>query len=144
MFSKRCEYGIKAILQIAYASRNDQRATIKQIAKSINSPLAFTAKVLQDLANAGIVNSSKGPTGGYFMTSDMEKNTRLYDVVKAIDGEGLIQGCGLGLKQCNAKKPCPLHFRFIEIRNELKSMLKSTTVEELADDVNAGVAFLKR
>ena len=49
MFSKACEYAIRATLYIAGATANDQRVTVKDIASEVNAPEAFTAKILQKL-----------------------------------------------------------------------------------------------
>ena len=60
---------------------------------------------------------------------DKEALDKIYlsDIVSAIDGENIYNGCGLGLKQCNEKMPCPIHYQFKEIRDELKKMLETTT-----------------
>ena len=65
MFSKACEYGIKATIYIAMQSMQNSRVSLKDIAKEIDSPVAFTAKILQQLARNKIVESVKGPTGGF-------------------------------------------------------------------------------
>ena len=59
MFSKACEYGIKAAVFIAVRSQKDERVSLNEIAKEINSPVAFTAKVLQQLTRNQIVDSLK-------------------------------------------------------------------------------------
>ena len=60
MFSKACEYGIKASIFIALCSYKGVRVSLKSIAKEINSPEAFTAKILQDLVRHDVINSVKG------------------------------------------------------------------------------------
>ena len=50
MFSKTCEYGIKATLFIAQMSQKGERVSLKDIASAIDSPSAFTAKILQTLS----------------------------------------------------------------------------------------------
>lgn len=72
------------------------------------------------------------------------RRTRLSQIVSAIDGDDVYRGCGLGLKTCNANKPCPAHDRFIVIREELKEMLESTSVEDLTYGLKDGQTFLKR
>ena len=59
MFSKACEYGIKAAIFIAINSYEGRRVSPKEIAEEINSPQAFTAKILQDLVRNNIVFSIK-------------------------------------------------------------------------------------
>ena len=65
MFSKACEYGIKATIFIASNSYEKQRVSLKEIAKEIDSPEAFTAKILQNLVRHKIINSVKGAYGGF-------------------------------------------------------------------------------
>ena len=69
---------------------------------------------------------------------------KLSTIVSAIDGDDIYKGCGLGLKQCNEHKPCPVHYRFKVVRDELKKMLETTTVDSLAIDYEKGLTFLKR
>lgn len=144
MFSKSCEYGVRAIIHISHQSKQGKRVRLKEVAKAINSPVAFTAKILQSLANNQIVVSVKGATGGYEIPEKEQAKITLYHIVKAIDGDKIYNGCGLGLKQCNAQKPCPIHFKFITIRQDLKTMLQTTTIDELANGLFEGMAFLKR
>ena len=54
---------------------------------------------------------------------DESLNYSIADVVTAIDGDKLFNGCGLGLKECSASKPCPIHYEFKEIRDNIKNML---------------------
>ncbi len=68
MFSKTCEYALRALIYIAQQSKNDGRVGIKDIAKSINSPEHFIAKILQDLSRKGFVQSVKGPTEDFIWT----------------------------------------------------------------------------
>jgi Rrf2 family protein len=144
MFSKACEYGLKATLFIARESQMDKRVSLKDISKAIDSPEAFTAKVLQKLARTGIIDSVRGPMGGFEMEADRIAQIKLSHIVAAIDSDHIYKGCGLGLTQCNADKPCPVHDKFIAIRNELKSMLENTSILELTEGLEGGLTFLKR
>lgn len=143
MFSKACEYGIRAMLHIARRSKEGARVGIREIAKAIDSPEPFMAKILQDLSRKGLVLSIKGPNGGFYMHINHMKTT-LADIVSAIDGDQLFTGCGLGLKVCNERKPCPIHYQFKTIRENLKDMLQSTALEEFTESLEKGVFYLKR
>ena len=144
MFSKACEYGIKSAIYIALQSNRGQRTSLKDIAKEINSPEAFTAKILQQMAKSKIVDSSKGPTGGFWIDPQNIDKIKLSQIVYALDGDNIYNGCGLGLKECNADQPCPLHDKFSSIRDELKAMLQNTTLFELATGLEVGLTCLKR
>lgn len=144
MFSKACEYGIRATLLIATHSLTGVRVNVKDIAQETGSPVAFTAKILQQLVRGGIVRSVQGATGGFEIGREQMEHIRLDQIVSAIDGDQIFTGCGLGLKICNALKPCPVHERFAAVRDELKTMLEETSVLELALGLKDGLTFLKR
>ncbi len=144
MFSKSCEYGIKATAFIALQTTLSKRVSLKTIAKGIDSPEAFTAKILQQLARSGIINSVQGVMGGFEVDQSRMNKITLSRIVSAIDGENIYKGCGLGLKACNASKPCPVHDKFVIIREELKDMLEGTTVSDLVLGLRDGHTYLKR
>lgn len=144
MFSKACEYAIRATIYIAVQSSQDKRVSLKDIAKEIGSPEAFTAKILQQLSRNKIVDSVKGPSGGFTIDKQSMSKIRLSQIVTAIDGDSIYKGCGLGLKECSEKQPCPVHDKFKLIRDELKRMLHNTSVYELSVGLEKGLTFLKR
>lgn len=143
MFSKACEYGIKAAVFIAQKSLINERTSLGEISDEINSPRAFTAKVLQILARENIIKSMRGAHGGFYVEDNAIQNVKLYNIVYAIDGDQIYNGCALGFKKCDENKPCPMHFQFKSIRDDLKSVLHQTSLHDLATDVESGVSFLK-
>ncbi len=144
MFSKACEYGIRASIYIAEQSQLDRKVSLKEVADAIESPAAYTSKILQLLSRNKIIKSDKGPTGGFSIDKNDLDKVKLSIIVQAIDGNSIYTGCALGLKQCNEKKPCSVHNQFKSIRDDLKIMLENTNLKLLADDFNKGLTFLKR
>jgi len=143
MFSKACEYGIKASVFIALQSMLGRRVSLKEIATEVNSPVAFTAKILHQLAKIDMLKSIKGPSGGFEIPKEKIDTIMLSDIVFAIDGNSIYEGCALGFEQCNASTPCPMHNKFMSIRSELKEMLNKTSLFELATQLEMGLTFLK-
>lgn len=144
MFSKACEYGIRATIFIAEQSGLGRKVSLKEVARAIESPEAYTSKILQQLTRNHIINSDKGPAGGFSMDQNELDKVKLSTIVSAIDGDNIYKGCGLGLKRCNEKMPCPVHTQFKQIRDELKKMLETTTVKSLALDLEKGLTYLRR
>ena len=143
MVSKTCEYAIRAMLYIAQKSKSGNKVGVKEIGKAIDSPEPFIAKILQDLGRNGLVLSSKGPNGGFYLDdAGLKKN--LADIVNAIDGNKLFAGCGLGLKSCSEKKPCPIHDEFVPVRKKIKTMLQSATLGDFNTSLALGKRYLKR
>jgi Rrf2 family iron-sulfur cluster assembly transcriptional regulator len=143
MFSKTCEYGIRATIFIASESCQNKRVGLKDIAKKIDSPEAFTAKILQILSKDNIINSIKGVGGGFEIPREQMKEIKLAQIVNSLEGDRVFTGCGLGLTHCSEDHPCPMHEKFKSIRNELAFMLENTNLEELALGIKSGDTFLR-
>ncbi|NME66908.1 RrF2 family transcriptional regulator [Flammeovirga aprica] len=141
MFSKACTYGIRALILITQRSNEGKKIGVKEIAEVTSTPEPFTAKILQQLSRQGVIQSIKGPKGGFFLDEE-QQNTSIYDVVEAIDGDQLMTGCGLGFLECSDEKPCPMHAKFKSIRASINKMLETTTLKDLSDDVEGGLSFL--
>lgn len=143
MFSKACEYGIRALIYITSKSIDDQRVNINDISEEIDSPPAFTAKVLQKLVKGNIIESIKGPNGGFYISEKNGVQVKLAEIVLLIDGDTVYNGCGLGLKECSSVNPCPIHEKFNAVRGDLKKMLQETSLKELSKQLEDGITTLK-
>src|SRR5690606_32693370 len=111
IFSKTCEYAMRAMFYIAQRSQEGHRYGIKEIAEHIDSPEHFHAKILQKLSKEGLVQSIKGPNEGFYL--DAKSLTRpLADIVTPFEGEQIFTGCGMGLSYCSEEDPCALHNDF--------------------------------
>ncbi|MDQ2658140.1 MAG: Rrf2 family transcriptional regulator [Bacteroidota bacterium] len=144
MFSKACEYGIKAIIYIATRSGEDARIKIGDISENVGSPEAFTAKILGALVKQKIVRSQTGPSGGFYMEKPKMKQIKVSQIVAAIDGDSIYNGCALGLSECSNTQPCPMHDKFVKVRTQLKEMLETTTIHDLATGLKSGKTILIR
>jgi Rrf2 family protein len=142
MFSKTCEYAIRASIFIATQSFHDKRVTVKDISVKIDSPQSFTAKILQILAKNNLVHSAQGIGGGFEIPKEIMNQINLSQIVKAIDGDSLFTCCGLGLGKCSEIHHCSVHEKFKEIRSEIVDMLNNTNLEELALGIKSGNSFL--
>ena len=144
MLSKACESGIRAAVCIAGCGQQGLHLSLKAIAERTDSPEAFTAKVLQILVHAGLVWSVKGPGGGFSIPGSEARRIRLSQIVACIDGDAIYRGCALGLAQCNAREPGPLHESFLQVREDQRHMLETTTLHDLVSGLREGRTVLKR
>jgi Rrf2 family transcriptional regulator, iron-sulfur cluster assembly transcription factor len=142
MFSKACEYAIRASLYISIKSIDGSKLGISEIAKEIDSPAHFTAKILQTLTREGIISSIKGPNGGFFL-DPKAKPIPLNAIVKAIDGDNILHSCSLGLKECSDQFPCPIHNDIKLYKARLRKVMKERTLQQLGKDLAKGKTFLK-
>ena len=131
MFSKSCKYGIRAVLYLAVNSSEDKKLGVKEISENLEVPKHFLAKILQQLSRHGLISSTKGPSGGFFMNDkDLKKPLRL--VVESIDGPDVFHSCILGLPVCSSDNPCPLHDTAADYRTGLLELLEEQNVREVA------------
>jgi Rrf2 family protein len=130
------------MIYISQKSRDGQRVGVKQVAESIDAPEHFIAKILQELSRKKLVQSMKGPNGGFYL-EDIDFKTSLADIVMAIDGNNIYNECVLGLKACSQKNPCPVHNEYKEIKKNLIAMLEKNTIENFKDKLDSGNYFLK-
>lgn len=134
MFSKSCEYAIRAVIIISKNSKSNLKTNVKEISISAGVPEQYIAKVLQILSKQNLIQSAKGPHGGFYIDEKRQK-IKLIEIVTAIDGDSIFTSCGLGLHECSEKNPCPLHNSFKGIRNDIKKMLQKTSLNELSENL---------
>lgn len=141
MFSKTCEYALRAILYVALNSTEQNKIGIKEIAKALNLPVHFLGKILQNLVKYNVLQSTKGPKGGFYLDNKARK-TPLIEVITIIDGADPFKKCGLGLKECSDKHPCPIHHEFKPYRDNLRKLLAKKTIKDITTVIEAGNAFV--
>jgi Rrf2 family protein len=134
MFSKSCEYAIRAILYIMVHANVDKKVSIDAVSRSIGTPRHFTAKLLQRLSKQNILSSTKGPHGGFYIDPNVPQ-IPLIRVVEAIDGNAIFGGCVLGLQECSEEHPCPLHHHYKGIRADLKNLFEQQTIQQVGTEI---------
>jgi Rrf2 family protein len=80
----KVEYAYKAVLELALRYNGDRPVQINTICESQGVPKKFLIQLLLRLKNANIVNSSRGASGGYYLTRPPSRIS-LADVFRAID-----------------------------------------------------------
>ncbi|TAJ92977.1 Rrf2 family transcriptional regulator, partial [bacterium] len=133
LYSRPCEYAIRTMAYLARVSP-DKRVQVQEIAASEGIPAPFLAKVLQQLARSNLVNSFKGPGGGFSLNRPPSA-INLYEIFRVVDGVEDLDRCAVGLAECNDFAPCPLHDTWKSVRVHLLQYLKKTTLKEMASAV---------
>lgn len=141
MLSNSAKYALKAVLYLAVHSSEDHKIMAKDIAKPINVPQAYIAKLLQELSKQQIISSTRGINGGFYITESNLKQP-IIQIIYAIDGGYKMNSCLLSLENCNEQVPCPLHHIVDPMRSQLIQSLKTKTIEELAEEIKSGITFL--
>lgn len=141
MLSLTCKTAIKAVIYLSSKSREGQKTSIKEISGPIAASEHTVGKILQLLARRKIINSLKGPNGGFYMDEEQQQLPIIH-IVKAIEGDAIFQECGLGLSKCSASHPCPIHTEYKVARDRMKKIFKENKVADLCESVAGGLAYL--
>jgi Rrf2 family protein len=143
MLSKSTEYAIRCLVFVQLRNWEQERPGVSEIAKEIEAPEAYTAKILQILTRNKLFDSMKGRGGGFFF-DDNQSNLTLYDVIHIVEGDDCFHKCGFGLKQCNKDNPCPLHEKYKVVRDGFFEIVKMETIKSLSEKILHGDAVLTR
>lgn len=141
MLSLTCKAAVKAVIFLATLQPEGSRYSIKEIAENINANEHTVGKILQMLVHARIINSIKGPNGGFFI-DDSQMNMTLMNVVEAIDGKTIFEKCGIGLSKCSNARPCPVHEEYKIVRDGFALLCRNNKIKDVCRKVNEGDAFL--
>jgi Rrf2 family protein len=107
----------------------------KEICATLGFSQAHFPKVMQTLTRAGLVVSTRGPTGGTRLARTPDQIT-LLQVYEAVDGSAQTDRCLLAPEICPAAC-CKLGKTFARYNDELRHLLASETLADLARDFKA-------
>ena len=134
MLSNSCKYGIRAVVYLA-SRHTRNNIGIREISEDLGLPAPFLAQILQQLAKHKILNSVKGPNGGFSLKKKPESVTML-DIVKIIDGDNLFKNCLIHEGACSevrkSRKACPVHDDYSVIRSKIDGLFRNRTIADLA------------
>jgi Rrf2 family protein len=128
--TRQADYAVRAVLHVARLPEGE-RAPTSEIANEQGVPLPFLAKIISQLAVAGIVDAMRGASGGVRLARSPEEITML-DVIQVIDGPVALNQCVNGGNVCPWEAICPTREVWCEAQTELVKRLGSATFSRLA------------
>ncbi len=136
--SKRGEYGLRAMIDLATWEAQNGVVQIKEIAEREQIPAKFLEQILLTLKNAGLLQSKMGTGGGYHLAKPAEQIT-LGQIVRVLDGplaplrcvsQMAYEPCG-----CPDEQTCGLRMVMGDVRNAIAGVLDRTTLADVAKRV---------
>jgi len=118
---------------VVLAKSDDRRLTNQQIAETLQASSHHLAKVMQRLAKVPLVDSIRGPQGGFRLAFPAEEIT-LLEIYETIEGPLDEGGCLLENPICSGA-PCILGAAVVKLHRQFKDYLENTTLAELAGTV---------
>lgn len=126
IYSKTCEYAIRALLFLASQKRGEYIPTSK-VSRETGVPAPYLAKIFQELSRCKIIDSRRGVAGGAMLAKSPEQIS-LYTVMETIDDPEHLKQCVMGLDQCSRVNACPLHEVWSASKQKILSEMEKTNL----------------
>ncbi len=102
-----------------------------EVSRHRNIPLALSAKLLSQMASAGLTVGITGPGGGYRLAKTPDQIS-LSEVVYLFERGMEEFPCPFGKGTCGLGEPCPLHNDFVKLEENSRRFLEKTTLAVFA------------
>lgn len=133
--SKRGEYGLRALQELARHYGEGPIPT-RELAAQNNIPLRFLEQILLELKHGRIVQSQKGPEGGYYLARPPHLIT-LAEVIRLLDGPLAPIPCASETAyrpcSCPDEAKCGLRRVMRRVRDVVAEMMEHTTLADLVE-----------
>lgn len=129
MLSNSADYALRAVLVLS-RSFGDRAIHAEEIADETGTPRNYMSKILNALAKAGVVTSSRGPTGGFTLAS-APSAISIAQVIDVFDEPKNHTRCLLGNGPCRPEKPCGAHRAWSGVLQQRREPLLATTLNDL-------------
>jgi Rrf2 family protein len=127
--SAKADYALRALAELAAASDGPVKG--ERIASAQGISLRFLENILVELKHARLVQSQRGPEGGYSLARPADRIT-LADIIRAVDGP-LAGVRGEPPEDVDYAGPAAgLREVWVAVRASLRSVLEAVTLADLA------------
>ena len=128
--TRKGEYAIRGIIYLARQPFGNI-ALLSEIAEATDVPRMFLAKIFQNFAKLGLINSYRGTGGGFTLARPASAIT-LREVVEAVDGPITPNRCVTTEGECERSSTCGVHTVWCRVQEQVVGILDGVTIEELA------------
>jgi len=136
IFSRSTQYAIQAMVVLA-GQPMGTFIQCRTLAARLQLPVAYLSKLMVRFAQAGLLDSSRGRTGGYRLKVSPE-SINLKQVADVVSAGRISQDCLLGLKTCSDEDACAMHCQWQPVKQRLFAMLEEQNLGRLARGVAQG------
>ncbi|HSJ15822.1 MAG TPA: Rrf2 family transcriptional regulator [Longimicrobiales bacterium] len=126
ILSHSADYALRAVLYLA-ARDHEGLVPANEIAEELKVPQRYLGKVLNTLAHAGTLQSTRGPRGGFRLTRPADELT-LAEVIAPFDAIGQPLQCLLHHRTCSEPEPCAAHYEWQNVGAGMREFFNRMTV----------------
>lgn len=127
VISDTAEYALRAAVWLAQEPARGQAT--QEIARGTQTPPDYLAKVLKQMARAGLLTVRRGAGGG-FSISRPAAEISVLEIINAVDPLERIRTCPLNRPE-HCKSLCPLHRRIDNALQHVEEAFSSATLADL-------------
>ncbi len=128
--TRKGEYAVRGIIHLARQPYGNV-ALLSDIAEEAEIPQTFLAKIFQNFAKLGFINSYRGTGGGFSLARPASAIT-LRQVVEAVEGPIAPNRCVTQGGECDRSAACVVHDVWRRVQLQTLEILDGVTIEELA------------
>lgn len=125
--SAKTEYACIAVLELATRHDSGEPVRIREIADAHGIPSRFLVQILLQLKSAGLVNSTRGASGGYQLARDPSEIT-LGEVMSVVDSQS---GAIRSYAEHPTKTALVLLARWQDVARQEREMLSEISFADL-------------
>ncbi len=130
IYSKTCEYALRALCYLT-SKETGSLTMIPEVSRKTGVPASYIAKIFQTLVRGDILESRRGPSGGFALKRPPQAIS-IFEIMLIIDDASpLVTQCAMGLNQCSSTNSCPLHVVWAKAKEEIVQTLKTTTLSQM-------------
>ncbi|MFH1852234.1 MAG: Rrf2 family transcriptional regulator [Candidatus Neomarinimicrobiota bacterium] len=128
LITRSSEYAIELVIYLVNWE-SDSYAPLHQIAEKTDLSFHFLGKISQILVRHNLLKTYRGPNGGVALARPTNEIT-LFDIVNAVEGDAFLNQCFLRPNKCAHEKPCPIHQVWAKVREDLRNVFLTVTIDE--------------
>ena len=136
----KSRYAVTAMLDIAYYDRGNQ-ISLPEIAERQGISLSYLEQLFSRLKKSGLVESIKGPGGGYKLSKNAN-DIVISEVIKAVDESVETTACN-GKANCHNNQQCLSHNLWEDLGAEINNFLSDVTLQQVILKNNSNVKEIK-
>jgi Rrf2 family protein len=129
--SRKIEYGMRAMIFLA-SQPLERKVPFREIARRMEVPEDFLAKILKTLVERELVRSTRGAHGGYALARPAREVSFL-DVIEAVEGPVVVNVCqDGGHEACKATGSCTMYGVWKLGQQRMLEVYRNTSLDRLA------------
>ena len=136
----KSRYAVTAMLDIAYHNKGNP-ISLPEIADRQNISLSYLEQLFSRLKKSGLVESIKGPGGGYMLSKGAD-DIVISEVIQAVDEDLETTACN-GKSNCHNNHQCISHNSWQDLGTEIKNFLSDITLQQVISKNNSDIKEIK-